>query len=232
MKRYGFVFARGGSKGLKGKNIRDFCGKPLIAWAIEAGLATNMLDCVIVSTDSPEIAEIARAHGAKTPFMRPAELAHDNSPEWLAWQHAISFLKENGEDFDTFVSLPATSPLRTTDDIRSCIRKYDEGTCDLLLTCQPSNRHPMFNMYRNVGKEHLTLYDKTDRPFTRRQDAPKIYDGTTMAYISNPQFILSHNGIWEGNVGFVEFPRERAIDIDDELDFKFAEFLMKERMNK
>lgn len=232
MKRYGFIFARGGSKGVRGKNFRNFCGKPLIAWAIEAGLNSNLLDCVVVSTDSPEIAEIANAYGARTPFMRPAELAQDNSPEWLAWRHAITFLKENGEEFDTFVSLPATSPLRTVEDIDICIKRYDQGDCDLLLTCQPPNTHPMFNIYREAGDGHVVLYDRVSPPITRRQDAPKIFDGTGIAYISSPKFILAHNGIWEGKVAYVEFPREKAVDIDDELDFKFAEYLMKEKLAK
>lgn len=232
MKRYGFVFARGGSKGIKGKNIKDFCGKPLLAWAIEAGFSSGMLDCVVVSTDSPEIAKVARSCGARTPFLRPEELARDTSPEFLAWRHAVSFLRESGEDFDTFVSLPATAPLRTAEDVRACINKYEEGGCDLLLTCHEASRHPMFNMYRESEKGRVCIYDKTDPPVIRRQDAPRIFDGTTMAYISSPDFIMSHFGIWEGKVGYAEFPRERAIDIDDELDFKIAEYLMKERLGQ
>lgn len=232
MKRYGFVFARGGSKGIKGKNIRDFCGKPLIAWAIEAGLESGLLDCMIVSTDSPAIAEIARSYGAKTPFMRPEELARDNSPELLAWRHAVQWLADNGEEFDVFVSLPATAPLRTVDDIRKCVEKYESNDYDLLLTCQPAGRHPMFNMYRETGGGLLGLYEKADPPITRRQDAPRVYDGTTMVYISSPAYILGHDNLWDGKVGFMEFPRERAIDIDDELDFKIAEYLMRERMAK
>lgn len=229
MKRYGFIFARGGSKGVPGKNIKKLCGKPLIAWSIETGLATGMLDCLIVSTDSAEIADIAREYGARVPFMRPGELARDNSPEWLAWRHAVSWLREHGEDFDTFVSLPATAPLKTPEDIAKCIREFEENDCDLVLTCTDAQRHPMFNMYRRNPDGSMRRYDEVNPPIIRRQEAPEAYDGTTMAYVSKPDFILSGSGIWGGRVRAVKFPRERAIDIDDELDFAIAEMLLNKR---
>ena len=91
MKAVAVIFARGGSKGLPGKNIRPLAGKPLIAWAIEHALAVKRIDRVIVSTDSEEIAAVAREYGAEVPFLRPAELARDDSPEWLAWRHALNY---------------------------------------------------------------------------------------------------------------------------------------------
>lgn len=229
MKRYGFVFARGGSKGVPGKNIRMLAGKPLLAHAIETGFATGLLDDIVVSTDSEEIAAVARQYGARTPFLRPAELARDDSPEWLAWQHAVSWLHEHGNPFDVFVSLPATAPLRIPDDVVKCIRTFEEGDCDLVVTCTPAQRHPMFNMYRVDNEGYAHVYAHADPPIIRRQDAPAVFDGTTMAYVSCPRYILEQPSLWAGRVKAIAFPRERALDIDDELDFRFAEMLLSER---
>ena len=118
----GFIFARGGSKGLPGKNIRPFCGKPLIAWSIDHARAVSRIDRVIVSTDSHEIAEVALAAGAEVPFIRPAELAQDNSSEWLAWRHALNFVRQtDGALPEVMVSIPTTAPLRVPDDIKRCV---------------------------------------------------------------------------------------------------------------
>lgn len=228
MKRYGFVFARSGSKGVPRKNIRMLAGKPLLAYAIESGFATGLLDDIVVSTDSEEIATIARQYGARTPFLRPAELARDTSPEWLAWQHAVSWLHEHGEPFDIFVSLPATAPLRTPEDIVKCIRVFEEGDCDLVVTCTPAQRHPMFNMYRVDDAGYAHMYAPADPPVIRRQDAPPAFDGTTMVYVSCPKYIREQSSLWAGRVKAVTFPRERALDIDDPLDFRIAEMLLRE----
>ena len=112
------ICARGGSKGLPGKNIRPLGGKPLISWAIDQAKSVSRISRVIVSTDSEEIARVARASGAEVPFIRPAELAQDSSPEWLVWRHALNFLKETEGTYpDLFVVVPATAPLRSVQDL-------------------------------------------------------------------------------------------------------------------
>src|SRR5690349_10660690 len=116
-----FIFARGGSKGIPRKNLRTLGGRPLLAWSIETAAACPEIDRVIVSTDDAEIAEVGRAHGAETPFMRPADLATDTSPEWLSWQHAIRTVRSQSGPFDLFVSVPTTSPLRRPEDISAAI---------------------------------------------------------------------------------------------------------------
>ena len=123
----GCIFARGGSKGVPRKNVRPLAGRPLIAYAIETALASRWIGRVVVSTDDAEIAAIARQYGAEVPFMRPAELARDDSPEWLAWQHAIRSLGE----MDALVSVPPTSPLRTVDDVDGCIQVLLESDADV-----------------------------------------------------------------------------------------------------
>ena len=118
MKIIAFIFARGGSKGLPNKNIKILNGKPLIAWSIEHAKKINRIDRVIVSTDSEEIAKIAREFGAEVPFMRPLELATDESPEWLSWQHGLKHLKSiDGCLPDLMLSIPATAPLRNVEGL-------------------------------------------------------------------------------------------------------------------
>ena len=128
MKTVAFIFARGGSKGLPGKNIRPLVGKPLIAWSIEHALAVKRIERIIVSTDSEEIATVARNYYAEVPFFRPAELAQDDSPEWLAWQHALNYLFEtSGVLPEVMVSVPTTAPLRLAIDIENCLDEYEKG---------------------------------------------------------------------------------------------------------
>lgn len=225
----GFIFARGGSKGVPRKNIRLLAGKPLIAYAIEAGLASEFIDTVIVSTDDPEIASVARECGADVPFMRPPELAGDHSPEWLSWQHA---LREMAKDtslpaIDVFVCIPTTAPLRSVEDIDACIRMLLTTDADLVLTVMPADRNPYFNMVTLTDHADARLAIVPEKPIYRRQDAPTVYTITTVAYAARPEFILNHSAIFQGKVKAVVVPAERAIDIDTQLDFDFAEFLLK-----
>jgi len=120
-----FIFARGGSKGLPGKNIKMFAGKPLIAWAIEHAHAAEGIRRVIVSTDSKEIATVATRYGAEVPFMRPSHLAKDDSPEWLSWRHALEFIRDDEGSFPSaMVSVPVTAPLRQPVDIERCLELF------------------------------------------------------------------------------------------------------------
>jgi len=224
-----FIFARGGSKGVPGKNIRDLAGKPLISYSITCALSSPYVDKVIVSTDSTAIADVSKRSGAEVPFMRPAELAADQSSEWLAWQHALSFLHDQGEMPDVFLSVPATSPMRDVSDLNACIEKLIIDDFDMVITASEAARSPYFNMIKMDEKGQVGLAVKPDNPIFRRQDAPVFYDVTTVAYVARSQFILRHHGIFEGKVGAVIVPLERAIDIDTELDFKIADVLMREK---
>jgi N-acylneuraminate cytidylyltransferase len=148
-----FIFARGGSKGLPGKNTRNICGKPLIAWSIEQAKAVSRIDRVIVSTNSEEIAEVARKYGAEVPFMRPAILATDESPEILSWRHGLEYLRETPQGLPRLmVSVPATAPLRISNDIERCIEMYDGGNCDAVITVTDSHRSPYFNMVKHANR--------------------------------------------------------------------------------
>jgi N-acylneuraminate cytidylyltransferase len=226
MRTFGFVFARGGSKGVPGKNIRELAGKPLLAHALHVASQVIDIERVFVSTDSSDIAAVGERFGATT-ILRPAELAQDDSPEWLAWRHAINWVKTEVGNFECFVSLPPTAPLRTAKDVNQCLSMLDQDT-DVVLTMTPAQRSPWFNMVKADTSGLLSLLVERDE-IVRRQDAPLGFDLTTVAYVSRPQFILTKERIWDGRVRGVVVPQERAIDIDTELDLSVAEFLMHER---
>lgn len=227
MKATAFIFARGGSKGLPGKNILPLGGKPLIAWSIEHALAVKRIARVIVSTDSHEIAAVAREHGAEVPFIRPEELARDDSPEWLAWRHALSYLQgEDGGLPDAMVSVPTTAPLRSSLDIENCLDEYEKGGADMVITVTDAHRSPYFNMVKLNADGTVGLVIPPQSVVARRQDVPTVFDMTTVAYVARPEFVLTRHATFEGRVRHVHVPAERAIDIDTLLDFRIAECLL------
>ena len=227
MKAIAIISARGGSKGLPGKNIRPLGGKPLIAWSIEHALAVKRIKRVIVSTDSEEIATVAREYGAEVPFIRPAELARDDSPEWLVWCHALSYLLETaGALPGVMVLLPPTAPLRLAQDIENCLDEYEKNDADIVITVTDSHRNPYFNMVKTNADGTVGLVNQPQSAIARRQDAPVVYDMTTVCYVANPKFVITHRGIFKGRVKAVHVPSERAIDIDTLLDFQIAESLL------
>jgi N-acylneuraminate cytidylyltransferase len=228
-----FIFARGGSKGLPGKNIRCLAGKPLIAWSIEHALAVERIDRVIVSTDSEEIADVARQYGAEVPFIRPEKLALDDSPEWLAWRHALNYLKEtDGILPDQMVSVPATAPLRSILDINKCLDEFEKGDVDVVITVTDANRSPFFNMVKRNSDGTFGLVISPSTTLTRRQDVPVVYDMTTVAYVVKPEFVMKHENTFDGRVAAVHVPLERAIDIDTMADFKMAEFYLSQQRDE
>lgn len=227
------IFARGGSKGLSGKNIREFDGKPLIARAIEQALSLKNVTEVYVSTDSVEIADVAKSYGASVPFMRPPELAQDNSPEWAAWRHMLSFLLErDGELPEAMLSVPTTAPLRLVEDIQRCIDAFELGETDAVVTVTDAHRSPYFNMVRIDAQGFAETVISNASIIYRRQDTPNVFDMTTAAYMVDSQFILSHGGIFEGRVKSIYLPLERAVDIDTLLDFEIAEFMFQRKRGR
>jgi N-acylneuraminate cytidylyltransferase len=233
MKAIAFIFARGGSKGLPGKNIRPLGGKPLIAWSIEHGLAVKRIERVIVSTDSEEIAAVARQYGAEVPFSRPEELARDDSPEWLAWRHALNYLRETtGALPEVMVSVPTTAPLRLSLDIENCLDEYEKDNTDMVITVTDAHRSPYYNMVKTNADDTVGLVNPPQSKIAGRQDAPVVHDMTTVCYVANPEFVMTHDATFEGRVKAVQVPIERAIDIDTLLDFQIAESLLNIREQK
>jgi CMP-N-acetylneuraminic acid synthetase len=226
----GFIFARGGSKGVPGKNIKLLAGKPLIAYAIETGLACKNLETVIVSTDDEEIARVAREYSAEVPFMRPAELATDTSSEWLAWQHAIKQVQMARGEFDVFVSMPVTSPFRDVSDVQACIDTLNgDPATDIVITTREAERSPYFNMVKLDAAGYASVVIQPENAVVRRQDVPAVYDVTTVAYAARPEYILRASRLFEGKVKTVVVPAERALDIDTPYDFMLAECIAQMR---
>ena len=225
----GLICARGGSKGIYKKNLRLLAGKPLIGWAIEVARNCRSLDRVIVSTEDAEIAEVARKCGAEVPFIRPQELAEDNSPELGVWQHALRTLEAvDGKLPEVVVSVPTTSPARDPEDVEACIAELLRFEADLCLTVRPAQRNPFFNMIK-LEDGWASLVISTAAATFRRQDAPTLYDITTVAYAARSKYVLGAQRLLEGKIRAVVVPAERAVDIDSELDLAFADFLMKSR---
>lgn len=222
------ICARGGSKGLPGKNIRPLAGKPLIAWSIEQAQAVKRIRRIIISTDSDEIAKVASAAGAEVPFLRPDNMAQDDSPEWLVWRHALEYLKEDEGTYpDAVIVVPATAPLRAVDDLERCLDEYEKGEADIVITVADSHRSPYFNMVKVQQDGFSSLVIPPETEISRRQDVPVVYDMTTVAYVVRPEFVMSRNSMFEGRVWQVLIPAERALDIDTPLDFSIAECLLK-----
>ena len=223
LRHVAFIFARGGSKGVPGKNIRPLAGRPLIAHAIATARACPLFESVIVSTDDPAIAAVAREHGAEVPFLRPAHLAADDSPEWLSWQHAVDWFQRERGGVDSFVSLPPTSPFRAVGDVVACVEAlHAQPDTDVVITVRPAERSPWFNMVR-LDQATARLVIESDDPVARRQDVPPVFDITTVAYAARPEFVLSASRLFDGRVRAVEVPAERAMDIDTPWDFRIAE---------
>jgi len=229
---FGAVFARGGSKGVAGKNLRKIAGTSLLELSVGMGLKTVAIDRVLCSTDSDEIAAEATRLGAEVPFLRPENLSGDNSPEWGAWQHLAQFLIDGGaSESDVLVSLPTTSPLRALEDVVDALELFEGGTFDLVLGVSEAARSPWFNMVTRAANAEVRLVANTEGgPVTRRQDAPAAFDVTTVVYVTTLGFVLRSRGLFEGSVGSVLIPRERAIDVDTALDLEFADHLIRKRI--
>jgi CMP-N-acetylneuraminic acid synthetase len=220
------ICARGGSKGLPGKNIKLLGGIPLISWSIRIAKKIDQISKIIVSTDSNEIAEIALNEGAEVPFMRPSNLSQDDSPEWLVWRHSLNYLKKIDYSLNGLLVLPPTAPLRNITDIEKCISIFEQKDSDLVITYTDSHRSPYFNMVNVDENEYSSIVIPPKNIISRRQDTPVVFDMTTVAYIVRPQYVNKTDVMWEGKVRGVHIPLERAVDIDTNLDFQFAEYLI------
>ena len=222
---FGFVFARGGSKGLPRKNLLKIGGKPLLAHSIDTAKRVQRVERIFVSTEDPEIKQIAEEYGAEV-IDRPPGLAEDKSAELDAWRHAVSYLTARGENFDVLLSLPATSPLRSPEDVSRCLEKLD-GDTDVVITVTPASRSPYFNMVSR-GQDGSCQILSPSSGYSRRQDAPEAFDITTVAYAVKTEFLQTRQNLLGGKTKSVVIPKERAVDIDDYWDFKFAELIYKE----
>lgn len=219
------IFARGGSKGVKNKNIRLLNGIPLIGHSIKCALACDLVGGVTVSTDDQAIAEVSEYFGASV-LARPDSLADDHTPELLAWRHAIENLPNvfgsNGQEI--FLSTPATSPFRSNKDIQKAVEVFNDSRFDIVMGVTPSTKSPSLNMVTFGTDLELTLLDSADKSFNR-QLAPKTFDVTTVVYVASVNHVRTCEKIFSGRVGGIQIPAERSLDIDTEYDFHIAKLL-------
>lgn len=223
----GFVFARGGSKGIVGKNLKQVEGQTLVARAVTQAKGSRYLDRVVISSDNLDIIASATAAGAEAPFIRPTELAGDTAPEWLAWRHALKETERLYGPIDVFVSVPPTAPLRVPADIDACVDRFLAGGTDAVITVTPAARNPYFNMVSKRDDGCVEVVIKPEHPIARRQDAPAVFDIATVCYVLSADYIRTADHLFAGTVAAVEVPQARALDIDTEIDLRVAQELMR-----
>lgn len=224
MKTIATICARGGSVGVPRKNIRPLLGRPLIAHTIDQALAVPEIDAVYVSTDDAEIAEVARRHGARVPFLRPAELATGTAPKIPVIEHLCAWVEQNDGPFDRLVDLDPTSPLRTLDDITTCLSLLD-GETDAVITAFESEKNPYFNMVERKPDGNIGLVKSHEGGgVVARQLAPHVYSMNASIYVWHRHTL--NKGLWNGRLKLHVMPRERSIDIDSPFDFRIVEMLM------
>lgn len=214
--------ARGGSKGILRKNIRELGGKPLIAWTIEEAKKSKYIDRLILSSENTEIIQVAKEWGCEVPFIRPDELAQDDTPGIKPVLHAIETLKEK---YDYVVLLQPTSPLRKVEDIDGCIELCVLKSAKSCVSVTEPDKSPYW-MYLLDEKDRLHPIIETLENFDRRQDLPKVYALNGALYVANCAWLLNTGNLISAETIAYKMPRERSVDIDSDTDFRFAEFLM------
>ncbi len=227
MKRLCTICARGGSKGVKGKNVRLLLGKPLIAHSIEQARASGLFDALAVSSDSDEILEVARLWGCDHLIKRPDDLATDQAAKLPVIRHCVAEVERiAARTYETLVDLDATSPLRTPEDIANAVRLLEESGAGNVLTAMPARRSPYFNLVELDGSGIVHLSKPLSSAVVRRQDAPKCYDMNASIYVWRRPALFESATLFNADTRLYVMPEERSIDIDSEVDFRFVEHLM------
>ena len=215
------VPARGGSKGIPRKNLKIFCGKPLIAWTIEAANQAPSVDKTVVTTEDAEIAELALNLGAEVPFMRPAELATDHTPGIAPVLHALEQLPE----YEWVLLLQPTSPLRAVQDIENMWTFCQQRQVDSVVSVSRVTTPPSLMYYRD-NSDVLEPVLHSQPKGSRRQDFPDTFAINGALYLARAEWLRAQDSfVTEDTLGF-EMPAERSVDIDTPDDWRWAEFLM------
>ena len=211
-KVYSFVFARKGSKGLKNKNLKKFKNKQFIYYSWKLFEKSKYIDKIFLSTDSEKLIKVAKKIGVTVPFKRPHYLSKDSSPELRAWKHTIKFLKNEGEDFDIFVSLPLSNPIKPFRFFNRALRHFEKNKFDLLMCISKIKYNPDYNIVAKKGK-FIEKFNETTKAY-QRQMAKQAYSINPMFYIATTSFIKKTSNLNSGKIGFFEIPNEINYDID------------------
>ena len=229
MKILGIICARGGSKGVKNKNIKELNGKPLIAYSIEFFKKWGKADEIVVSTDSEKIADIAKKYGAEIPDLRPKELAADNTFKLHVIQHFVKICEQQkNKKYDIIVDLDPTAPLRKQRFLNEAFEKFIKSNANNLYSVTKARKSPYFNMVEidKNGFSHLSKQSNT----VSRQTAPIVFEMNASIYIYNRDFLLKTDTLHSDKTIIYEMSDIPSIDIDSELDFKFVEYLLKNKV--
>ncbi|HEY0740062.1 MAG TPA: acylneuraminate cytidylyltransferase family protein [Chryseosolibacter sp.] len=221
--------ARGGSKGLPGKNIKELSGKPLLEYSIDIARACTTDDHICLSTDSEEIIKVARDYGLNVPFNRPAELASDTAGTREVILHALDHYKNKGMDYDRLVLLQPTSPFRRKQDILEMQHLFSPAL-DLVVSVKEADKNPYFSLFEENGEGYLTLSKPSQ--FTRRQDSPKVYAYNGSVYVINAQSIRNSNFNQFTKIRKYVMDEIRSIDIDTEFDWLIAKTIIENGLHK
>lgn len=231
------ISARGGSEGVKGKNIRPLLGKRVIEWAIHKALQVEGIDRVFVSTDSEEIASIASNAGALVPFERPPDLANSQAGKFQVWQHALYKCEElDGISYDIFLDIDCTNPLIEVSDIYGALNHFrslrkDGFLPDAVFTVAEARRNPYFNLVEPDAKGVLKMSKSFGNGVVlARQGAPVVFEHVAGTYVLATRYLRSAKHLLDGRAFGYQIPPSKAFDIDSELDFSIIEFLLKRQL--
>lgn len=225
MKSIAIIPARSGSKGLKDKNIKDLCGKPLIAYTIEAAINSKMFDIVMVSTDSEKYAEISRKYGAEIPFLRSSATSSDTASSWDVVREVLERYKDLGQVFDNIMLLQPTSPLRTAKDIVDAFQLKKKKRAKAIVSVCEMDHSPLWS---NTLPESLSMEGFIQTNSVPRQQIPTYYRINGAIYLVETSILYSDKRIFDNNCFAYIMPRDRSVDIDTELDFDIAEVVIQD----
>jgi N-acylneuraminate cytidylyltransferase/CMP-N,N'-diacetyllegionaminic acid synthase len=233
MKRICTICVRGGSKGVKNKNIRELAGKPLIALSLQQARESRLFDLIAVSSDSAEILDVAHNHGADLVIERPAELASDTTAKIPAIRHCVEQAEHFfREQFDVIVDLDATSPLRLAEDIQGAVDLLERNHVSNVITAAPARRSPYFNLVELGDDGVVRLSKSLIKPIVRRQDSPQCFDMNASIYVWMRAALFNCPTLFNADTRLFVMPEDRSIDIDSELDFEIVELIMRKRVAK
>lgn len=222
------VVARGGSKSIPRKNLAPLAGKPLLAWTIDAAQRCQTELRLVVSTDDREIAEVARQCGAEVPFMRPAELARDDTPSLDVVLHAVDVLASRGYDADRVLLLQPTSPLRTPDDIDAATRIAGDRDATSVVSVCPSRDHPWLT--KRVTPEGVLEDFFPHKPVVRRQELEPAFALNGAIYLTRTAWLRSHRSFYAQPTYAYVMPAERSLDVDEPWDLHLCELVLRDRL--
>ncbi|MDA9030964.1 acylneuraminate cytidylyltransferase family protein [Candidatus Pseudothioglobus singularis] len=221
------ILARGGSKGIPGKNIKSFCDKPLISWTIRQANHAKIFTKIVVSSDSKDIIETSLKNGAEAPFIRPKSLSQDNSSSIDAIYHCLDFYEKNGVYFDAVCLLEPTSPLRTPSQLKAIINSFIERqeTHDSLITV--GKIRESVEIFKKLEQEDLKPYFGSKHSQIRRQESKQAYFPYGVAYISKIETLRKEKTFYSNRCTYYQVDDNQCFEIDEIYDFEVCEFLFK-----